>query len=81
MVQRVTGLVVMTHWQHGSPSSCPFVWPSPSESAMHSALVHTLLALLNALPKAFVAEDRPVPSVCPIAATPGTLAPLGILAT
>ena len=38
--QSVTGFDVWFHTQHGSPSSWPFVWPSPSESIMHSDVTH-----------------------------------------
>jgi hypothetical protein len=31
----------MDHTQHGSPSSRPLLWPSPSVSISHSALVQT----------------------------------------
>jgi len=36
-------LAPMTHLQHGSPSSSPLVWPSPSVSFWHKVVVHTYL--------------------------------------
>ncbi|GMF62043.1 unnamed protein product [Phytophthora fragariaefolia] len=81
VVHRTTALVVAFHSQQGSPSSWPFVWPSPSVSAIQRATVHFFPALEKALPKALVADDLPVPSVCPIAGTPATFPPFGIRAT
>jgi hypothetical protein len=80
-VHCTTGFVSISHSQQGSPSSWPFVWPSPSVSASHSSLVHLLPAAENSSPKVFVAADLPVPSGCPIAGTSGTLPPLGIIFT
>jgi hypothetical protein len=80
-VQSTTGFVSISHSQHGSPSSWPFVWPSPSVSASQSSLVHLLPASEKASPNAFVAASSPVPSGCPIAGTSGTLPPLGSIAT
>mmetsp|Transcript_18012 Transcript_18012/g.40337 ORF Transcript_18012/g.40337 Transcript_18012/m.40337 type:complete len:212 (+) Transcript_18012:637-1272(+) len=34
------GTLPCSQMQHGSPSSSPFDWPSPSESRLHRAVVH-----------------------------------------
>ena len=75
------GVAPVVHTQFGSPSSSPFVNPSPSVSAWHSAVVQERPAAAKAFPKSLRAPPPP-DDVCP---TPGhetplrcTLAPLGI---
>jgi NAD(P)-dependent dehydrogenase (short-subunit alcohol dehydrogenase family) len=48
------GALPCVHTQHGSPISRPFDWPSPSESAWHSALVHLRPAARRELASALV---------------------------
>merc|ERR1719203_2391955 len=50
--------------QSGSPSSTPLDWPSPSESAWHSATVHSWFSAAKALPKGFVLPP-PERALCP----------------
>jgi hypothetical protein len=76
-----SGVAPVVHTQHGSPSSWPFVWPSPSESAWQSASVHLLPAFLNAVPKSLRSLSDPSGSRCPTAGTFGTSAPFGMRAT
>lgn len=45
-----------THVQQGSPSSCPFVNPSPSESALQNAFVHERSPRPKANPKRFLSS-------------------------
>ena len=56
------------HEQHGSPSSSPFVRPSPSESIRHNASVHRNPAFFKSSPNAFNGMLPPSQLRCP---TPG----------
>mmetsp|Transcript_3332 Transcript_3332/g.20795 ORF Transcript_3332/g.20795 Transcript_3332/m.20795 type:complete len:201 (-) Transcript_3332:1208-1810(-) len=56
------------HEQHGSPSSSPFVRPSPSESIRHNASVHRNPAFFKSSPNAFNGMLPPLQLRCP---TPG----------
>lgn len=69
-----------TNVQHGSPSSWPFVWPSPSESAAQSSAVHRRPAASKASPNA-LRGPPPIVSMWPRASTPATFAPFGKRAT
>ena len=41
MSEEYSGVPPSVHMQHGSPSSRPLLWPSPSVSASHSTVVQT----------------------------------------
>jgi hypothetical protein len=75
-VHCTTALVSTTHSQHGSPSSWPLVWPSPSESCAQKSAVHSWPADAKSSPKSLLAPP-PLGLTCPSASTPGTLAPFG----
>ena len=63
------GAAPSTHTQHGSPSSRPLDCPSPSVSALHSAVVHTYPAARKAKRKG----DSPAcPVLKPLTAPFGT---------
>ena len=61
------------HVQHGSPSSMPFVIPSPSLSCMHSSFVHWYPVLLSASPNGFSGRLPPMQLLCPTPAQFGAL--------